>query len=164
MDAVGGIFRIRKSRLRMVLGLAAYAAFGGLILTALRWSQYRFLLGMHAVEIYVGLVAAVFAAVGIWLGRTLTRKEPETRIVEVSVPALEPFIVDERRRKDLGVSARELEILGCIAAGLSNREIAGKLFVSENTVKTHSSRLFQKLGARRRTQAVQLGREAGLIA
>ena len=160
--------RPESPRSRVLLGLVGYAAFGGLILTLLRWSQYRFLLGLHAVEIYVGLVAALFAAVGIWLGRTLTRKRPETRIVEVRVPprtgSSEPFAVDERRRKELGISARELEILGCIAEGLSNREIAEKLFVSENTVKTHSSRLFQKLGARRRTQAVQLGKEAGLIA
>jgi ATP/maltotriose-dependent transcriptional regulator MalT len=62
-----------------------------------------------------------------------------------------------------GVTARELEILGLIAAGLSNREIAGRLFISENTVKTHSSRLFDKLGAKRRTQAVQIGKTARLI-
>jgi len=64
---------------------------------------------------------------------------------------------------ELSITARELEILGLIAAGLSNREIAERLFVSENTVKTHSSRVFDKLGARRRTQAVQLGKEARLI-
>ena len=63
----------------------------------------------------------------------------------------------------LGITARELEILGLIATGLSNREIAGRLFVSENTVKTHSSRLFDKLGAKRRTQAVRIGKSAGLI-
>jgi ATP/maltotriose-dependent transcriptional regulator MalT len=63
----------------------------------------------------------------------------------------------------LGITPRELEILGLIAGGLSNREIAARLFVSENTVKTHSSRVFDKLGAKRRTQAVQLGKEFGLI-
>ena len=61
------------------------------------------------------------------------------------------------------MTPRELEILELIASGLSNREIAEKIFVSENTVKTHSSRLFDKLGAKRRTQAVQLGKKAGLI-
>ena len=68
---------------------------------------------------------------------------------------------DEKKREDLGLTRRELEILELIAQGLSNREIAEKLYVSENTVKTHASRLFDKLGARRRTQAVQLGKEFG---
>jgi len=69
----------------------------------------------------------------------------------------------EKRRQELGITPRELEILELLAAGMSNREIAGKLYVSENTVKTHCSRAFDKLGAKRRTQAVQLGKEFGLI-
>jgi len=71
--------------------------------------------------------------------------------------------LNEKRQAELDITPRELEILGLIANGLSNREIAENLFVSENTVKTHSSRLFDKLSARRRTQAVQLGTELGLI-
>jgi ATP/maltotriose-dependent transcriptional regulator MalT len=82
---------------------------------------------------------------------------------EIEVPATGPFVVDQARVNKLGITPRELEILGLIAAGLSNREIAAKLFVSENTVKTHSSRVFEKLGAKRRTQAVQLGKDARLI-
>ena len=82
---------------------------------------------------------------------------------EVPVAAAPPFVVDSARREQLGVTARELEILGLIAAGLSNREIAEKLFVSENTVKTHSSRLFDKLDARRRTQVVRRAKEVGLL-
>jgi ATP/maltotriose-dependent transcriptional regulator MalT len=82
---------------------------------------------------------------------------------EVPVPAEGPFVPDERKREDLHITRRELEILELIAQGLSNREIAEKLFVSESTVKTHSSRVFDKLGARRRTQAVQLGKEFGLL-
>ncbi len=82
---------------------------------------------------------------------------------EVPVPAGEPFVPDERKREGLGITPREMEILGLIATGLSNREIADRLFVSENTVKTHSSRLFDKLGAKRRTQAVQIGKTARLI-
>ena len=74
-----------------------------------------------------------------------------------------PFVPDERKRVDLRITPRELEILELIAQGMSNREIAGKLYVSENTVKTHSSRVFDKLGAKRRTQAVQLGKEFGLL-
>jgi NarL family two-component system response regulator LiaR len=70
---------------------------------------------------------------------------------------------DARKREDLGITRREIEILELIAQGMSNREIAGKLYVSENTVKTHCSRAFDKLGAKRRTQAVQLGKEFGLL-
>jgi ATP/maltotriose-dependent transcriptional regulator MalT len=74
-----------------------------------------------------------------------------------------PFRRNESRRAELGITPRELEILEAIAAGLSNREIAERLFVSENTVKTHAARLFDKLSARRRTQAIQLAKQAGLI-
>ena len=106
----------------------------------------------------------MFSALGIWLGLTLTRKIEQSRaVVRQENTAGGPFIVDEKRLNELGITPRELEILGLIATGLSNREIADRLFVSENTVKTHSSRLFDKLGARRRTQAVQLGKEARLI-
>jgi len=134
---------------------------GGVLITILRVTEYRFLVVEHSVEIYGGLVAAVFSALGIWLGLTLTRKKQPA----AAQPAAggEPFAVDEGRQAQLGITPRELEILGLIAAGLSNREIAERLFVSENTVKTHSSRVFDKLGARRRTQAVQLGKEARLI-
>jgi ATP/maltotriose-dependent transcriptional regulator MalT len=83
--------------------------------------------------------------------------------VHVPVPAGQPFAVNSQKLEELEITPRELEILELIAKGLSNREIAEKLFVSENTVKTHSSRVFDKLGAKRRTQAVQLGKEFGLI-
>ncbi|HEV2687030.1 MAG TPA: LuxR C-terminal-related transcriptional regulator [Bryobacteraceae bacterium] len=139
-----------------------YGLIGGILITALKWTEYRFLVIEHSIEIYGGLIAATFAVLGIWLGLKLTGKQ---RIVvkEVPVPSGEPFILDEKKREDLGITRRELEILELIAQGMSNREIAGKLYVSENTVKTHSSRVFDKLGARRRTQAVQLGKEFGLL-
>ena len=108
------------------------------------------------------LVAALFAGLGIWLGLRLTRKKTIV-VKEVLVPATGPFLRNQARAVELGLTPRELEILEAIAAGLSNREIGDKLFVSENTVKTHSRRLFDKLGAKRRTQAVQLGKAAGLI-
>jgi NarL family two-component system response regulator LiaR len=108
------------------------------------------------VEIYVALVAASFAGLGIWLGLTLTREKPALVIKEIPASAAGPFVADETRLGQPGITARELEILGLIAAGLSNREIAARLFVSEGTVKTHSSGLFDKLGAKRRTQALQM--------
>lgn len=117
----------------------------------------------YSIEIYGALVAALFAGVGIWLGLRLTRPKETVVVREVLVPAPSTFVRDERKVQALGLTPRELEILALMADGLSNREIAERVFVSENTVKTHSSRVFDKLGARRRTQAVQLGKEYRLI-
>ena len=127
----------------------------------LKLVEYRFLVVEHSVEIYGGLIALLFASLGIWLGLKLTRKKEVVVFREVAVTA--PFALNEGKLRELGVTRRELEILALIANGMSNREIAEKLFVSENTVKTHSSRLFDKLSAKRRTQAVQIGKELGLI-
>jgi two-component system, NarL family, response regulator LiaR len=152
-----------SSRRRALRDILLYGLCGGLLIAVLKLTEYRFLVVARSVEIYVALVAALFAGLGIWLGLTLTRKKPVLVIKEIPVPAAGPFVADETRVSQLGITARELEILGLIAAGLSNREIAARLFVSENTVKTHSSRLFDKLGAKRRTQAVQIGKTARLI-
>lgn len=160
------------SRRAIVRSVLLYGSCGGLLFVILRLTEYRFLVIEHSVEIYGGLIAALFSAIGIWLGITLTRKKtvivkevtvPVLVEVPASAPAVGPFACDEARQRELGITPRELEILGLIAEGLSNREIAARLFVSENTVKTHSSRLFDKLGAQRRTQAVQLGKTARLI-
>ena len=140
-----------------------YGLCGGVLIVVLKLLEFRFLVVAHSIEIYGGLVAAIFAGLGIWLGLTLTKKQEVLVVKEVPVPATQPFTLNEQRLKDLGITRRELEILDLIAQGLSNREIAEKLFVSENTVKTHSSRLFDKLSARRRTQAVQIGKEMGLL-
>ena len=142
-----------------------YGLIGGVVIAALELAQYRFLVVEHSLEIYGGLVALLFASLGIWLGLRLTRPTERVVIREVPVPAqpAEPFVVSAASIERLGVTPRELEILQLIAAGLSNREIAERLNVSENTVKTHSTRLFSKLNARRRTQAVQIAKEAGLL-
>ena len=148
-----------------------YGLIGGILIAVLKWTEYRYLVIDHSIEIYAGLTAAIFAVLGIWLGLKLTKPRESVVIKEVPVylPALgaaaggEPFVADPKKRESLGITPRELEILELIAQGLSNREIAAKLFVSENTVKTHSSRVFDKLGAKRRTQAVQLGKESGLL-
>jgi DNA-binding CsgD family transcriptional regulator len=139
-----------------------YGLVGGALIALLKWMEYRFLVIEHSLEIYGGLIAATFAVLGIWLGFKLTGKQ-KVVVKEVPVPSGAPFIPDERKREELRITPRELEILELIAQGLSNREIATKLYVSENTVKTHSSRVFDKLGAKRRTQAVQLGKELGLL-
>lgn len=148
---------------------------GGLLIVTLQYTEYRFLVIEHSVELYGALVAILFAAFGIWLGLRITRRREiiqetirETVVVrEVLVPAeapvLKPFAPDTAQQQSLGITARELEILTLVARGLSNREIATELFVSENTVKTHCARAFDKLGAVRRTQAVQRGKELGLL-
>jgi ATP/maltotriose-dependent transcriptional regulator MalT len=152
----------------LIYGLL-YGLAGGLLIALLKLVEYRFLVLEHSMEIYGGLVALVFAALGIWLGLKLTRKKEiiiERELIvekEIRVPASAEFSLNQERLRELAITKRELEILELISHGLSNREIAEKLFVSENTVKTHSSRLFDKLSAKRRTQAVQIGKELGLI-
>jgi ATP/maltotriose-dependent transcriptional regulator MalT len=161
---------------------------GGLLITVLKWSEYQILVVEHSFEIYGGLIAAVFAGLGIWIGLKLTGRREEAVVKpsanrELAVQGLtgqgltvkgltvkgvtvergQRFVPDEAKRESVGITRRELEILELVAGGLSNREIADKLFVSENTVKTHCSRAFDKLGAKRRTQAVQRGKELGLL-
>ena len=155
--------------------ILVYGLLGGILIAALKLVEYRFLVLEHSLEIYGGIVALIFAGLGIWLGLKLTRTREsvvvqkvevpvEVRVpVEVPVPVAAPFARNEARLAQLGITPRELEILEALAAGFSNREIAERLFVSENTVKTHTARVFDKLGARRRTQAVQRAKEAGLI-
>jgi len=140
-----------------------YGLLCGVLIVALKVIEYRWLVVDHSLEIYGGLVAAVFAGLGIWLGLKLTRHKETVLVKEVMVPAPANFVRDEQRLEALGITPRELEILELIAQGLSNKEIAARVFVTENTVKTHSSRVFDKLGARRRTQAVQLGKDLRLI-
>jgi two-component system, NarL family, response regulator LiaR len=149
---------------------------GGLLIAILQYTEYRFVVIEHSVEIYGALVAILFASFGIWLGLRITRSRDTVRervvVKEVFVPAEIPapvasstilFAPNAAQQQTLGITARELEVLTLIARGLSNREIATQLFVSENTVKTHCARAFDKLGAARRTQAVQRGKELGLL-
>jgi DNA-binding CsgD family transcriptional regulator len=158
---------------------------GGLLIPVLQYTEYRFVVIEHSVELYSALVAILFAGFGIWLGLRITRSRGtssretvgETILVkEVLVSAeasaliapnptpFAPITADRQgQQQTLGITARELEILTLIARGLSNREIATQLFVSENTVKTHCARAFDKLGAARRTQAVHRGKELGLL-
>lgn len=146
-----------------------YGILGGVLIAVLKIVEYRFLVLEHSIEIYGGIVALLFSGLGIWLGLKLTRTRETVVVrevpvpVEVQVPVSAPFTRNEARLAQLGITAREFEILEALAAGFSTREISERLFVSENTVKTHTARLFDKLSARRRTQAVQRAKEAGLI-
>jgi NarL family two-component system response regulator LiaR len=143
---------------------------GGLLIATLQYTEYRFIVIEHSVELYGALVAILFASFGIWLGLRITRRREKIVVREVlssasgrSAEPASPFAPNTAEQQRLGITSRELEILTLIARGLSNREIATQLFVSENTVKTHCSRTFDKLGAARRTQAVQRGKELGLL-
>jgi NarL family two-component system response regulator LiaR len=143
---------------------------GGLLIATLQYTEYRFVVIEHSVELYSALVAILFATFGIWLGLRITRRRKTIVVREILAPPSDrgaepasPFAPNTAQQQSLGITPRELEILTLIARGLSNREIATQLFVSENTVKTHCSRTFNKLGATRRTQAVQRGKELGLL-
>jgi DNA-binding CsgD family transcriptional regulator len=150
--APGG--RLRKTVL-------VYGLLGGALIAALKLSEYRFLVVEQSLQIYGGIVAIIFVSLGVWLGLKLTRTRETIVLQEVPVPA--PFARNDVQLAQLGITPRELEILEAMAAGYSNREIAERLFVSENTVKTHAGRVFEKLSARRRTQAVKRAKDAGLI-
>jgi two-component system, NarL family, response regulator LiaR len=157
-----------------------FGVVGGLLIAILQYTEYRFVVIEHSVELYGALVAILFASFGIWLGLRITRSRETIRetvretvvVKEVLVPAeaavpvvsnMAPFAPNAAQQQTLGITARELEVLTLVAGGLSNREIATQLFVSENTIKTHCARAFDKLGAARRTQAVQRGKELGLL-
>jgi NarL family two-component system response regulator LiaR len=121
----------------------------------LKFIEYRFFVRDLSLEFYLGAVAVIFAGLGVWAGLRLTRRK-----VVIANP---DFKLNEPELQRLGISKREYEVLELMAQGLSNQEIADKLFVSLNTVKTHSSNLFMKLDARRRTQAVRRAKEFGLL-
>ena len=172
-SGLGGDILLHNSIMKrhvLIFGLV-----GGLLIATLQYTEYRFVVIEHSVELYSVLIAILFSTFGIWLGLRITRRREtirETVVVrEVLVPAevpaearaLDPFAPNTARQQTLGITARELEILTLIARGFSNREIATQLFVSENTVKTHCARAFDKLGAARRTQAVRRGKELGLL-
>jgi len=129
-------------------------ALAGLVFL-LKFLEYRFIIRDLSLEFYFGIVAILFTALGIWAGLKLTRK----KIVLVG----QEFIFNESELQRLSISKRELEVLELISKGLSNQQIADTLFVSLNTIKTHSSNLFLKLDVNRRTQAVQRAKELRLI-
>lgn len=140
-----------------------FGVVAGSLIAVLRLIEYRWLILTHSFEIYGALIAGIFAGVGLWLGRRLTRPVEKLVVREVPVPAPPAFVRDQAKLEELGITPRELEILGLAAEGLSTKEIATRTYVSANTVKTHLSNVFAKLGARRRTQAIQLGKALRLI-
>lgn len=135
------------------------------IIFLVRWLEIRYILADDSVDIYIGVIALLFTGLGVWLAIKLRKPKVETVIVEKEILLTPPvvFVLNENEVKRLNLSRRELEVLHWMAAGLSNQEIADKLFVSLNTVKTHTAQLFEKMEVKRRTQAVDLGKKLGLI-
>lgn len=141
------------------------------LLFLLKWLELRFIIFDHSFEIYIGCIAVLFTALGIWLALKLSKPKVETVVVEkevyvdreVYVHKNGNFVLDESAVSQLELSKRELEILGLLAEGCSNQEIAEKLFVSLSTVKTHNQNLFEKLDVKRRTQAVEKAKRLNLI-
>lgn len=149
-----------KYKLVILYGLGC-----AILLFLLKWLEYRFLIIDHMMEIYIGAIAIVFTSLGIWLALKLVKPKVETVIVEkeIRVPATD-FVFNEKEAERLGLSKREIEVLQFMAEGLSNQEIADKMFVSLNTIKTHTSNIFSKLDVKRRTAAIEAARKLGLVA
>ncbi len=133
------------------------------VLFFLKWLEFRFIIFSHSFEMYIGAVAIIFTALGIWLALKLSK--PKTIVVEkeVFLERNDAFVPNTALITKLELSKRELEILQLLAQGLSNQEIAAKIFVSLSTVKTHNQNLFEKLDVKRRTQAVEKARRLNLI-
>ena len=123
----------------------------------LKTLEYKYLVRDLSIEIYIGIVSVLFLVLGVWVGLKLTRKK------KINIPPSTDFVLNEKILDETGISKREHEVLELMAKGLSNQEIADKLFVSLNTIKTHSANLFIKLNVKRRTQAVKKGKELNLI-
>jgi DNA-binding CsgD family transcriptional regulator len=148
--------------LRRYKYIILYGSGLAILLFLLKWLEWRFLVFDHAMDIYTGAIAIVFTGLGIWLAVKLTKP----KVVTITLPAPEKTPVstpDQKEIEKIGLSTREIEVLQLMADGLSNQEIAGRLFVSLNTIKTHSSRIFEKLDVRRRTQAVEKARRLKII-
>jgi len=132
-----------------------------LLLFLLKWLELRFVIINHALELYIGAIAVIFTGLGIWLALKIVK--PKVKVVEREVYVSSPFAVNQKEADKLNLSKRELEVLQLMADGLSNKEIADKLFVSLSTIKTHSNNLFVKMDVERRTQAIDRGKRLGII-
>jgi DNA-binding CsgD family transcriptional regulator len=136
----------------MARTILLYALALGMAAVALEWLQYNYVVHTFSTEIYIGLIALGFAALGLWAGNRLTAR-----------PATGPFIRNDAAIRSLGLTARETEILGLLASGQSNKEMARRLDISPNTVKTHVASVYLKLEVQKRMQAVEKARMLAVI-
>ncbi|PJJ79224.1 response regulator transcription factor [Mucilaginibacter auburnensis] len=142
-----------------------YGASLALLLVLLKWLEFKLIIIDHSFELYVGAIALFFTTLGIWLALKLTKPKIETLVVEKAIyrSSSTEFTANQTEIDRLNLSTREVEVLTHMAQGLSNQEIAEKLFVSLNTIKTHSSKIFEKMEVKRRTQAVELAQRLGIL-
>ena len=154
-----------KSFLKFHKATIFYSICLALLLFLLKWLELRFIIFDYSLEIYIGFIAFIFTALGIWLALKLSKPKIETVVVEkeVYLSRNDIFVLNKSLVTQLELSSRELEILGLMAEGNSNQEIANRLFVSVSTVKTHNQNLFEKLDVKRRTQAVEKAKRLNLI-
>lgn len=135
----------------------------GALLIVLKLLEFNLVIRNNVFEVYAGIVAMLFCAVGIWVGLKYANIKPNTTKIVVEVQSSINFKADEKIISELGISKREYEVLEMIAKGHTNQEVADKLFVSHNTIKTHLSNLFAKLDVNRRTQAIQRAKELNIL-
>lgn len=149
---------LAKNKLTILYGLCL-----AVLLLLLKWLELKLVIVNNAYEVYMGAIAVFFTALGIWLALKLTK--PKTVIVEkqVYVNNGSEFTVNQTEVEKLGLSKRELDVLQLMAEGLSNQEISERLFVSLNTIKTHSAKVFEKMEVKRRTQAIEMGKRLSII-
>lgn len=154
-----------KSFLKIHKVVIFYAISLAFLLFLLKWLEFRFIIFHYSLEIYIGFIAIIFTALGIWLALKLSKPKIKTVVVEkeVYISRNENFILNRSLVSSLELSTRELEVLALMAEGNSNREIADRLFVSLSTVKTHNQNLFVKLDVKRRTQAIEKAKRLNLI-
>lgn len=145
--------------------LITYAIATAVLLIVLNWFKYRFLIIQNQTELYIGIIAVFFTLVGIWASKKIAKPQVKTVIVEKEIVVQKnlSFNLNLAELEARKISKRELEVLQLMAEGLSNQEIAARLFVSLHTIKTHSSNLFEKLEVKRRTQAVETAKKLQLI-
>lgn len=149
---------LARNKLSILYGVSL-----ALLLLLLKWMEWHFLIISHAFELYAGGIALIFTALGIWLALKLVKPKINTIVIDRPVPSNAIFSVNAAELVKLRISSRELEVLQLMAEGLSNQEIAERLFLSLNTIKTHSSNLFMKLEVERRMQAVEKAKRLSLI-
>ena len=161
-----------KSFLQFLRATIFYSVCLAFLQFLLKWLESRFIIFDYSLEIYIGAIALIFTSLGIWLALKLSKPKIKTVVVEKEVyisrnenlPDRQAgFVLNESLAAKLELSNRELKILGLMAEGNSNQEIANRIFVSVSTVKTHNQNLFEKLDVKRRTQAIEKAKRLNLI-